>query len=118
MVPNEWAVLVQRMVTRGVYTFYFSHTQSQCPVVSTCCFTGIVRVGVEVPQDGNRANWYEHVAAVHEHVWRTLFSDCGTGARTGTGWFEFSTRLKSDKLARARGGGAWAKNRKIRYTKT
>ena len=25
-------------------------------------FTGIVRVGVKIPQDGNRANRYEHVA--------------------------------------------------------
>jgi hypothetical protein len=51
------------------------------PVVSTCCFTGMVRVGVKIPQDGNRANRYEHVAAVHGHVWRTLCSVCATGAR-------------------------------------
>ena len=25
-------------------------------VVSTCCFTGMVRFGVKIPQDGNRAN--------------------------------------------------------------
>ena len=50
-------------------------------VVSTRCFTGLVRVGVKIPQDGNRANVYQHVAAVHEHVWRTLCSDCATGAR-------------------------------------
>ena len=50
-------------------------------VVSTCCFTGMVRVGVKIPQDGNRANGYEHVAVVHEHVWRTLCSVCATGAR-------------------------------------
>ena len=50
-------------------------------VVSTCCFTGLVRVGVKIPQDGNRANVYEHVAVVHEHVWRTLCSVCATGAR-------------------------------------
>ena len=41
----------------------------------------IVRVGVKIPQDGNRANTYEHVAVVHEHVWRTLCSVCATGAR-------------------------------------
>ena len=51
------------------------------PVVSSCCFTGIVRVGVKIPQDGNRANVDEHVAVVHEHVWRTVCSVCATGAR-------------------------------------
>ena len=51
------------------------------PVVSTRCFTGMVRVGVKIPQDGNRANGTEHVAVVHEHVWRTLCSVCATGAR-------------------------------------
>jgi hypothetical protein len=25
----------------------------------------MVRVGMKIPQDGNRANWYEHVAVVH-----------------------------------------------------
>ena len=38
------------------------------PVVSSCCFTGLVRVGVKILQDGNRANRYGHVAVVHEHV--------------------------------------------------
>jgi hypothetical protein len=37
------------------------------PVVSSCCFTGLVRVGVKIPQDGNRANTYGHVAMVHGH---------------------------------------------------
>ena len=50
-------------------------------VVSTCCFTGMVRVGVKIPQDGNRANKYKHVAMVHVHVWRTVCSVCATGAR-------------------------------------
>ena len=36
---------------------------------------------VKIPQDGNRANTYGHVAVVHEHVWRTLCSVCATGAR-------------------------------------
>ena len=44
-------------------------------------FTGMVRVGVKIPQDGNRANRYGHVAMVHGHVWRTLCSVCATGAR-------------------------------------
>jgi hypothetical protein len=37
-------------------------------VVSTRCFSGLVRVGVKIPQDGNRANVYGHVATVHGHV--------------------------------------------------
>ena len=41
----------------------------------------IVRVGVKIPQDGNRANRYMHVAVVHGHVWRTHCSVCATGAR-------------------------------------
>ena len=41
----------------------------------------MVRVGVKIPQDGNRANVYGHVDVVHEHVWRTLCSVCATGAR-------------------------------------
>jgi hypothetical protein len=44
-------------------------------------FTGMARVGVKIPQDGNRANVYRHVAVVHGHVWRTLCSVCATGAR-------------------------------------
>ena len=45
-------------------------------------FTGMVRVGMKIPQDGNRANRYGHVAVVHEHdVWRTVCSVCATGAR-------------------------------------
>ena len=50
-------------------------------VVSTRCFTGLARVGVKIPQDGNRANMDGHVAVVHGHVWRTLCSVCATGAR-------------------------------------
>ena len=50
-------------------------------VVSTCCFTGMVRVGVKIPQDGNRTNTYGRVAVVREHVWRTVCSVCATSAR-------------------------------------
>ena len=50
-------------------------------VVSTCCFTGLVRVGLKFPQSGNRANVYAHVVVVREHVRRTLCSVCATGAR-------------------------------------
>ena len=50
-------------------------------VVSTRCFTGLVRVGLKFPQNGNRANVYAHVLVCHKHVWRTLCSVCKTGAR-------------------------------------
>ena len=46
-----------------------------------CCFTGLVRVCVKIPQDGNHANVYHHVAVVHGHVWRTVCSVCATSAR-------------------------------------
>jgi hypothetical protein len=42
---------------------------------------GLVRVGVKIPQDGNRTNRYGCVAVVHGHVWRTVCSVCATGAR-------------------------------------
>jgi hypothetical protein len=45
-------------------------------VVSTCCFTGLVRVGVKIPQDGNRANAYGHVVTVCGHVCRMLCCGC------------------------------------------
>ena len=37
-------------------------------VSSTRCFTGLVRVGVKIPHDGNRTNMHRHVAVVHGHV--------------------------------------------------
>ena len=51
------------------------------PVVSTRCALEMVRVGVKIPQDGNRANMHEHVAVVRERVWRTVCSVFATGAR-------------------------------------
>ena len=42
---------------------------------------GLVRVGLNFPLNGNRANVYAHVVAVREHDWRTLCSVCATGAR-------------------------------------
>ena len=38
------------------------------PVVSTRCFTELVRVGTKIPQNGSPANVYEHVAVNHGHV--------------------------------------------------
>jgi hypothetical protein len=59
-------------------------------VVSSCCFTGLVRVGVKIPQDGNRTNVYVYVATVREQVWRTVCSVCATGARVASeGWSYF-----------------------------
>ena len=63
-----------------ICVFLRSHRHRH-PVVSSCCFTGMVRVGVKIPQDGNRANKYRHVAMIHKHVWRTVCSVCATGAR-------------------------------------
>ena len=39
------------------------------------------RVGVNIPQDGNRSNMYGHVAVVPGHVWCTVYSVCAPGAR-------------------------------------
>ena len=50
-------------------------------VVSTRCFTVLVRVGLYFLPYGNRANVYAHVAAVREHGWRTVCSVCMIGAR-------------------------------------
>ena len=44
-------------------------------------FTGMARVGVKIPQDGNRTNVYGHMAAVREHLWRTVCSVYATSAR-------------------------------------
>ena len=78
-----------RYVTKRCFTIY-----SSPDIFRSGGFTGtvtllfqlvvsleIVRVGVKIPQDGNRTNGYKHVAVVHEHVWRTLCSVCATGAR-------------------------------------
>ena len=64
-----------------VICWFWRFHRHRHPVVSTRCFCGIVRVGVKIPQDGNRANAYKHVAMVRGHVWRTLCSVCATGAR-------------------------------------
>jgi len=64
-----------------ICTSFLRFHRHRHPVVSTCCFSGLVRVDVKIPQDGNRANKYGHVAVVHGHVWRTVCSVCATGAR-------------------------------------
>ena len=50
-------------------------------VVSSCCYTGLVRVGLNSPLNGNRANVYAHVPMCREHVWRTVCSVFKTSAR-------------------------------------
>ena len=63
-----------------------THVQSQ--ITSKCCFnllfhsfTGMIRDGVKIPQDGNRSNKHRHVAVVRGHDWRPVCSVCATGAR-------------------------------------
>ena len=81
------AVFVRRarVLPRPLYAtrnlWFLRFHRHQHPVVSTCCFTGMARVGVKIPQDGNRANKYSNVAVMHKHVWRTVCSVCATGAR-------------------------------------
>ena len=85
MFGARFAVFVRRVsvltspcpATRNL-SFWRFHRR---PVVSTRCATGMVRVGVKIPQDGNRANRYRNVAVGHGHVWRTLCSVCATIAR-------------------------------------
>ena len=38
-------------------------------VVSSWCFTEMVRAGVKIPQDGNCTNMHGHVCVMHGHVW-------------------------------------------------
>ena len=47
-------------------------------VVSTGCFTGLVRVVLKFPLNGNRAKVYAHVVAVRGHVRRTVCTVCAT----------------------------------------
>ena len=140
MFGARFAVFVRRarvlpspcLATRNLSFLRFHRRRH--PVVSSRCSSGLVRVGVKIPQDGNRANVYSHVSVVHGHVWRTVCSVCATGARVAqpmrnlsflrchrhrhpfvatrnfywdtTGWYEDSTRWKSRKPVRARGYGA------------
>ena len=50
------------------FWFLRFHQRRHPVFFSTCGFTGLVRVGVKIPQDGNRTNIYSHVAMVHKHV--------------------------------------------------
>ena len=59
-------------------------------VVSTGCFTGLVRVGLYFSHNGTCTNMHAHVAVVREHVWRTVCSVCATGARVAHPFFVVS----------------------------
>ena len=60
--------------------FVFEVSPALSSVVSTCCFTGQVRVGLKFPQYGNLTNRYAHVGMVHGNGWRMLCSVCTTDA--------------------------------------
>ena len=71
---------IPSQATRNLFVFLRFQRRRHVGVTS-CCFTGLVRVGLNFPLNGNRANMHAHVVAVCEHVWRTLCSVCKTGAR-------------------------------------
>ena len=56
-------------------------TNGRHVVVSSRCFTGLVRVGVNFLLNENPVNVYAHVVVVREHERRTVCSGCATGAR-------------------------------------
>ena len=60
--------------------FVFEVSPALSSVVSTCCFTGLVRVGLNFPQHGNLTNRYAHMGMVHGNGWRMLCSVCTTDA--------------------------------------
>ena len=73
-------------------------------VVSTRWFTGLVRVGLNFPLNGNPANVYAHVVVVREHVWRTLCSVCAMCALVAQPFVielsrlhQYETRSKNDR---------------------
>ena len=54
------------------FTFRSWGSPAQSPVVSTRCFTGLVRVGLNFALNGNRANVYAHVAWRGGGAWACL----------------------------------------------
>ena len=60
---DERACCPPRALQRNL-SFLRSHRHRHT-VVSTCCFTGMARVGVKIPLNRNRTNMY--VAVVHEY---------------------------------------------------
>ena len=88
MVGARFAVFVRRarvlpspsQATRNL-SFLEVFSGAVTLVVSSRCFSVLVRVGLNFALNGNRANVHAHVVVVREHVWRTLCSVCATGAR-------------------------------------
>jgi hypothetical protein len=92
-------VLVETEGGEGVVVGCAHHTQCTCCKSMMRCFyfelvilffglvfqlvvsLRMVRVGMKIPQDGNRAKVYRYVYMVRGYVWRTLCSVCATGAR-------------------------------------
>jgi hypothetical protein len=56
------ALFVQLVICRLLRFHRHRHT-----VVSTWCFSGMVRVGVKIPQDGNRTNTHGHIFTAPSH---------------------------------------------------
>ena len=57
--------------TRNLWFWRFHRRRDT--VVSTCCFTGLVRVGVKIPQDENRTNVCHAVVTVTLVIQNLLF---------------------------------------------
>ena len=82
---GAWSAKFLRRVCVFVQPFCVIFFLEVSPAPSHCgfnlLFTGIVWVGMKIPLDGNRANWYGHVAMVHGHDWRMLCSVCALDLR-------------------------------------
>ena len=74
-------VLPSRSQATRNLSFLVVFTGADHVVVSSCCFTVLVRVGLNFPLNGTCTNKYAHVVVVREHVWRTVCSVCATGVR-------------------------------------
>ena len=73
-------LLVPSQATRNL-SFPEVFSGARHVVVSTGCYTGLVRDGLQFPLDDTWSNKYAHVVVVREQVLRTLCSVCATGAR-------------------------------------
>ena len=77
-IPFSYRPLSSRLLSTPISLHYNCRN---CQDSLAKFFSELVRVGVKIPQDGNRANVYGQVTMVHGHVWRTVCSVCATGAR-------------------------------------
>ena len=86
MVGTRFAVFVRRAhvlpsPSQAICRFLWCSAAAVTLVFQLVVSVGLVRVGLNFPLNGNRANVYAHVVVVREHGWRTLCSVCTTGAR-------------------------------------